>query len=267
MPMSRDATIYKCDLHRGGVSLLETIRLLKAFTVRGDFKHLSEEAFQNNLLGKTSIHTIKAILQAFRRRFLNPHPLLPPAVLVAQAVKTALPDVAKTQILFPYYLLGDALVADIYREIVLPRLSRENSVLARDAVLEFLEEKSVTHPELKDWADYTKVRWAQGMLAFLRDFGLLERAPGTTLGPLILRREAFAFYWLWLREQGFSFRGAKACELWPLLQVSEQRFAELLFEGQKEKWWCYEEAGGLVEFHARFATVEEWLTSAVGFED
>lgn len=267
MPSSREAVVYKCNLHRGGIHLLETIRLLKAFAVHGDFKRLSEEALKENLLGKTSTHTIKAMLQAFRRRFLNPHPSLPPAALVAQAVKAALPEVAKTQILFPYYLLSDALVADIYRELVLPQVSRGNGVLTRDAVLGFLEEKGRTHPELKKWAAYTKVRWARGMLAFLRDFGLLERAPGTKLRPFILRREAFAFYWLWLKSQGLAFGEAKAHELWPLLQVSGPRFAELVFAGQKEQWWRYEEAGGLVEFHTPFATVEEWLRSAVGFED
>lgn len=267
MPSSRDTGVYKCDLQRAGVFLMETFRLLETFAVHGDFKRLREEALKENLLGKTSAHTIKGMLQAFRRRFLNPHPLLPPAALVAQAVKAALPEVAKTQILFPYYLLSDALVADIYRELVLPQVSRGNGVLTRDAVLGFLEEKSSTHPELKKWASYTKVRWAWGMLAFLRDFGLLERAPGTKLRPLILQREAFAFYWLWLREQGLSFREARAHELWPLLQVSEPRFAELVFAGQKERWWRYEEAGGLVEFHTPFATVEEWLRSVVDLED
>ena len=124
MLSSREAIVYKCNLHRAGVFLLENIRLLKAFAVYGDFKRLSEEALKENLLGKTSAHTIKAILQAFRRRFLNPHPSLLPAALVAQAVKAALPEVAKTQILFPYYLLSDAPVADVYRGLVLPQVSR-----------------------------------------------------------------------------------------------------------------------------------------------
>ncbi|MEW6275256.1 MAG: BrxA family protein [Bacillota bacterium] len=260
----QDTTVYKCDLHRTGVFLFETRRLFEAFAIHGDFARLQQEALNKNLLGKTSTNTVKGMLGAFRRRFLQAHPPLPPAALVARAIISRLPELAKTQILFPYYIFSDALVNDVYRDLVLARLAGENGTLTREDLLAYLEESSKNHPELQKWAESTKIRWVRGMLSMLRAFGLLGHAPGATLYPFYLRPETFAFFWLWLRQQGFSFHEARSLELWVVLQVSDEgHFNDLFLAGQQQGWWQLMRSGEMVEFSTSFHSVEEWLGHAV----
>lgn len=254
--------VYKCNLQRTGVFISETQQALRAFGEHGSFSRLREEVFRENLLRKTSSHTLAGLIRAFYQRFVVPHPPLPPGVLVGKAMRSGLPEAVKKQILFPYYIVSDALVHDIYLYLVLPRL-RGQATLTREEVIAYLEAQVASHPELGKWAPYTRLRWARGMLALLRAFNLLERAPGIKLLPLYLHRETFAFFWLWLRQEGFAVQEATALELWDLLQAKE-RLDDLLGQGQRQGWWYYQRSADFVEFTPRFATVEEWLEDAVG---
>lgn len=255
---------FKCNLHRTGVFLPETIRLLIIYPAVGSYEKLREKVIKENILAKMSSQTTIGMLRAFRQRFFKTLALLPPVDLLAKAINSALPEIAQKQILFPYYLLSDSLVENVYRNLVLTRLDEGILTFSRDDVVDYLEHLSFEHPELKGWARYTRMRWARGMLSLLRNFDLLEKAPSTRLIKLYLRRETFAFYWLWLRQNNYSVKEATEHELWSLLQVSTPRIKELLFEGQKEGWWNYLESGQISEFNPVYASVEEWLQHVVG---
>lgn len=242
----------------------ETICLLKTYAKVGSYQGLREKVLRDNLLAKMSSTTTTGLLTAFRRRFLIGIPSLPPTELLTKMLETALPEIAKNQILFPYYLLSDALVENVYRHLVLPSISENCATLSKDDVVMYLSNLSVKHSELQEWAEYTKLRWARGMLALLRSFNLLERAPSTELKTLNLRREAFAFYWQWLRQKRLSIKEAAAQDLWPLFQVSSVSMRELLYEGQGRGWWTYHESGQIAEFNPSYSSVEEWLEYAFG---
>lgn len=254
---ARENVRYRLDLPRSGVFLVEAERLLRCLAENGDFGQVRYLAEQQNLLGKASRETIKAVLKAFRRIFLNAPPELPSAVVVGKALRAPIPQVAKRQILFPYHLLGDLLVLDAYRALVLPAAG--NGSLTPSEVLAYLDAQTGDHPELAGWSAYSKLRWARGFLALLRAFELLERAPGTKLLPLDLRLEAFALFWLHLREKGLSFHQATEANLWPLLGLGKAKLDSLLAAGEARAWWQYRRAGAMVEFFTPFSSTEEWL--------
>ena len=249
---------FKANLQRGGTGLREMRRLLEAFAEHEDFERLKRQALEDNLLGKTSTSLIKDLLFAFKRRFLQPSGL-PPAPLVALAMRSPMADAAKNQVLFPYYICTDALVERCYRDLVLPRTGAPKAELSADEVVNHLMALSETHPELRRWSEYLRLRWARGFLALLRHFGLMERAPHTRLQPLWLLPEAFAFFWLWFFGQGGSFWDAARHDLWELLQMGENYREELLVEGGVRGWWYYQRLGTIVQFQPRFPSVEEWL--------
>lgn len=255
-------TRFQSHLQRGGTGLPEMRRFLEAFAQHHDFERLKQQARHENLLGKTSSHMVNDALHAFKRRFLQPTSL-PPTHLVAQAMGAPMPEAAKTQILFPYFVCTDPLVDECYRSLVLRRLENPKAALTRAEVTEHLLELGKQHPELTKWSEYLRVRWARGFLALLRQFGLMERHPRTHLRRLYLLPEPFAFYWLWFCQKDGSFWDATRNEVWTLLQLDERRKEELLAEGQLRGWWHYQRAGEIVSFVPRFTGVEEWLKNGL----
>lgn len=249
---------FGAHLQRGGTGLFEMRCLLEAFAEHGDFETLKRQTVEENILGKTSEHMLKAMLSAFRRRFLQPLDL-PPALILARAMRSPLPEAAKTQLLFPYFVRSDPLVEICYCNLVLPRADGFHSRLEISEVMDHLGTLSVSHQELARWSDYMRLRWSRGFLALLRHFGLMERHPGTRLKRLWILPESFAFFWLWLWWQRGSFQQAEDHDLWRLLQVNEGSRDEFLGEGQSRGWWYYQRAGEIVDFHPRFDGIEEWL--------
>jgi len=252
-----EAVKFQAHLQRGGLGLEEMKRLLLAYAECGDELEVKRRAFEDNLLGKTSKRIVEDMFYAFRRRFLS-NSGLPSAELVGMFLKLPVPEAAKNQVLFPYFIVTDPLAEKCYRDLVLSRVNEPNPQLTSKEVREHLEALSLK------WSEKLKERWSRGFLTMLRRFNLMERSPKKNLKRLWLLPEPFAFFWLWFWEQGGSFWSAAEHPLWELLQVDEQRMEELLVEGQLKGWWSYQRSGSIVDFQPRFQTLREWLENALG---
>ncbi|RKY59328.1 MAG: hypothetical protein DRP94_03905 [Candidatus Latescibacterota bacterium] len=256
------AVRFQAHLQRGGIGLDETVRLLKAYGQHGSWEEVRRLALRENILGKTSDHTVEDILRAFKRRFLCDLGL-PPVELVSQMVGTDLPEAARRQVLFPYFLVSDPLVKRCYCDLVLERLTSNRATLTGAEVVRHLETLSLDHPELTRWASYLRRRWARGFLTLLRRFGLMEPHPGNTLRRFFILPEPFAFFWLWFWERGSSFWDAWGQELWRLLQADERRRDELLAEGQVRGWWTYQRSRDIVHFQPKFDDLKGWIRNGL----
>ena len=249
---------FRAHLQRGGIGLREMQRLLEAYAEHGDWGRVRELVRQENFLGKTSDYAISAVLKAFRRRFISDLGL-PPVDLVAQMMVSKISQLAKVQILLPYYLLSDPLIQHCYHELVLKRLNSERPTLTSAEVHEYLTVLGEKHGELARWSDYLRRRWARAFLTLLRHFGLMEPHPRTKLQKLWLLPEPFGFFYLWFWERNGSFWRVRQEELWVLLQLDEKRWEELLSEGQLRGWWVYQRSGDIVQFRPIYDHLEEWL--------
>jgi len=258
-----EAVKFQAHLHRGGLGLEEMKRLLLAYAECSDELEVKRKAFEDNLLGKTSKRIVEDMFYAFRRRFLS-NSGLPPAELVGMLLRLPIPEAAKNQTLFPYFIVTDHLAERCYRDLVLSRINEPNPQLTSKEVREHLEALSLNHPELAKWSEKLKERWSRGFLTMLRRFNLMERNPKTHLKRLWLLPEPFAFFWLWFWEQGSSFWSAAEHPIWELLQVDGRRREELLIEGQLRGWWSYQRSGSIVDFQPKFPTLKEWLVNALG---
>ena len=257
-----EAATYRAHLQRGGTGLTEMRRLLESFADHGDYNRLRQQALRENLLGKTSQHTVRDALKAFRRRFLQAKGL-PPAPVVARAMRVFISEAAKAQILLPYFVRTDPLAEECYRTLVLARLKAPEATLSKDEVVAHLLELGQRHPELLRWSTRLRLTWAQGFLALLRQFGLMARHPNTNLRRLYLLPESFAFFWLWLCQGDGSFWDAERDEIWLLLQADQRQKEDLLLRGQLRGWWHYQRAGCIVTFTPVYGSVEEWLQNGL----
>ena len=255
--MVSEAVKFQAHLQRGGLGLEEMKRLLLAYAECGDELEVKRRAFEDNLLGKTSKRIVEDMFYAFRHRFLS-NSGLPSAELVGMFLKLPVPEAAKNQVLFPYFIVTDPLAEKCYRDLVLSRVNEPNPQLTSKEVREHLEALSLK------WSEKLKERWSRGFLTMLRRFNLMEKSPKKNLKKFWLLPEPFAFFWLWFWEQGGSFWSAAEHPLWELLQVDGQRMGELLVEGQLKDWWSYQRSGSIVDFQPRFQTLREWLENALG---
>jgi hypothetical protein len=253
---------FKADLHRGSLGLTETRRLLEAFAETHDLEEVNRKATLQNLLGKTSDAHVRAMLSAFRRRFIQDLGL-PSLDVLGLAIRSSIPEVAKNQLLLPYYLRSDLLVEFCYRDMVLSQLGQSSPRLTTQEIVNWIAAVSVNHPELKEWSDYLRIRWSRGFLALLRQFALMEQHPKKQLKRLWLLPEAFGTFWLWLWGKDKSFWVVQRNNLWQMLQLSSKLINDMLAEGELRRWWHFEKLGSIVQFESNYANVEEWLKTGM----
>ncbi len=143
-----------------------------------------------NLLGKPSRSRLDDILPIFRRRYLAD-----PAVANALSVlvKGKLPSAALGQILYHYTLQADDLLLDFITQVLAPRYWAGRGDLSIAEVQSRLAEWRDAGRTSGPWSEETLSRVAQGILATLRDFGILTGAVNKHLNPPPLVLEAFAF--------------------------------------------------------------------------
>lgn len=256
--------VYKADLQHAGTAIPETIILLSEYLKHQDWKHLRVSVLKRNLLKKRSSVTASNFLRAVRRRFFVDHSPLPSADSVAYAMVADMPRVAKSQILYPYVCKADALVEQLVLRLVKPRLEGFfSSDLTKEDVVNFLREESLSHLELRSWADSLTMRWARGFLALLRDFGMMEPAPSNRLSMPLVRVEAFTFFLLGLLQSGFSTVKVMNNPLWDLYFLKKPEIERLLVEAQGRGWIYYSKAGDVVELKPRYTSTGEWLESGL----
>lgn len=261
--MDSEVIRFQAHLQRGGIGLEEMKRLLLAYAECSNYQEVKRKAIEENLLGKASEKIVVDMLYAFRRRFLL-NQNLPPAKLVAQVLKTSLPEAAKLQVLFPYFVMTDPLVENCYRNLVLPKSHNSSPILTSKDVVAYLEKLSDRHPELAKWSGKLKQRWAVGFLTLLRRFGLMENHPKKNLKKMWLLPEPFAFFLLWFWQKEGSFRAAIDKPIWELVQLDERGKEMLLAEGQLKGWWTYQRFGVIVDFQPSFANLEGLVHSWAG---
>lgn len=252
--------IYRANLQRVGSVIPETIALLKEYVCLNDWNKVKSLALTENILKKSSSHTVSCILQAVRYRlfsFYNPN--LPRAELVAKALSKEISLVAKSQILLVYLCETDALVKQLLLHLVKPRIISSEHKLSAYDVYDFLMVEKKTHPELSRWSEYLLRRWSRGFLSVLRDHGFMEPAPSKNLTKPSIRVEAFTFFLLHLIEKKLPTKNIIENKIWDIFLLSPNEKNILMNESQKHGWIRFLRAGEIMELTSSYRSLEEWL--------
>jgi len=253
-------TKYECGLTGEGVSLYEMLKLIELSKDAGDYRKLRMKVFAENYLGKNSDSRIDNILRAFKKRFLNDADKgLPPVKVLSLAIDSDLPEESKRQILFPYYLFSDDLLRTTYDELVIKSMEKGERLTINNAdVVDFLKELGKGHKNIAAWSENSKKKWATRFLTFLRTFGMLEKYPANKLKKMYVLPETFAFFALWLADNGLPFQRIMAYILWRFYLMSVEEVLERTYYGNKKDWWYFEETAGIITFQPRY-NLGGWL--------
>ena len=255
---------YDVGLRRDGIIFNEMVKLIKLYDEIDDPKKIKEKVYSENYLGKNSDRRIDDILRAFEKRFSKNTPnWLPPINFLSSALNAYLPEESKKQLLFPYYLFSDNLLRTTYEKLIIPSFEeRKGLTINKMDIFDFIKQLGNRHKNIKGWSEYSKKMWGSRFLTFLRIFSILEKYPSTKLNKMYLLPETFAFFTIWLTDNGTPFRAILAHSIWRFYLMNPEELIERAYYGNKKDWWYFEKAGAIVTFEPRYS-LEEWLENGL----
>lgn len=230
---------------------LYTSRIIKAGALLADTKTLlanwdpsrpvaaNLEAFRSeNLFGKASRSRVEDVLAIFRQRYLTDEVVTRSLVTL---VRNRLPAEALDPILYFYSAQADLLLHDAVTEILADLRSRGRSDVTLYDIESVLTQWVSEGKTAGSWSEPTIRRIAQGLLATLRDFGVLRGAVAKRVASTYLPLESFAFIAFDLRQHQPSGERLVEDGEWRLFFLSPPAVERLFMEAHQ---------GGLLEYHA-----------------
>ena len=243
--------IYKTRLQKGG-ALLDDMRQLVRTWSDAPVAEQRDSGVRSNILNKG---TRTRLADVYRRAFL-PRFVAGPIPNAWKLVRP-LEDVgAPIHLVRPvYYWISakaEPLLGDFCREFILPRQALVRGGIGTEEVLTWLAGKGCP------WSEAATIRVARGLLAALRDFGILEGRARKRLANLALPVPAFAYLAFCLRRQGAASRSLLAHEDWQLQLLTPGDVEHLFLMAHQEKLLEYHAAGSTVSVNFPTDSLEEY---------
>lgn len=173
-----------------GALLPETRLLLSQWDQSLDIVENLYRVQMENTVGKASRRRVESIIAAFRRRYAQDADLLNALVVFAKA---DIPREILDRILCFCTLQDDALLMDAAVELLAPAYAAGQMDISTAEVNCWLSSQCAAGRSAGDWTSATIARLARGLLATLRDFGLLEGKATKRFRAIFMPVEACAF--------------------------------------------------------------------------
>jgi len=234
---------YNSRLQKGG-ALLEDMRLLVRNWQNGCEKSRINAAVVDNLLGKdTRTRAWDTFRRAFLPRFVNGSPR------EAWKIVRELEDRnVPIEILRPvYYWItarNERLLYDFVCNELLLRSQRQELRITTNDVVAWLTSQLASCG--KAWSETVTARVARGMLATLRDFGILEGAVIKKIAPVYLPIESFAYIAFAIYQGGITGANLVNHRDWLLFLFSLPVVERMFLEADRHGLLRYHAAGRIV---------------------
>jgi len=229
------------NIQKGGALLGDTRRLVEAWELDNTVDANLARVANENLLAKASQTRAKDVLM----RVLRPR-LVDPGPHVIAALKELLAHPAAFATACYYEASRDDALLAAFAEG--PLAYRYDAGLVTITVqetvgwLRTLEEDGY----IPAWSDTIRVKVARGLLAALRDFGILHGAARKEIASPTVSGLAFAYVAYRLYEQGASSRSLVTSRVWRRFLLDDRRTDELFREAEHMKILLYAAAGSAV---------------------
>jgi hypothetical protein len=229
---------YTTKIIKAGALLADTKMLLAHWDSSAAVKDNLDRVRRQNLFGKASRSRVEDILAIFRQRYLVEQIVTRALVTLVQ---NRFPTESTDRILYFHAAKADPLLHDVITEVLVPLHAQGHANVTvediRAPVARWVSQGKAT----SRWSDPTLLRVVQGLLATLRDFGVLQGAVHKRIAPSYLPVQAFAYVAFYLKQHQPS--GAKLLDDpdWKLFFLSREGVERFLVEAHQR---------GLLEFHA-----------------
>ena len=257
---TRQTGLLNSRLQKGGALLPDMRRLVCAWTeeVRDD----DVLVFVMRTLAKPSLARARdTYIRAFRPRFLDGDP--PRAWKLARALEDESADAATTKA-FYFWITARAeaaLYGFVTDELMSARASGNRQVKVEDT-MRWLRDRLRT--DGRSWSPTVTRKVARGILAALRDFGLLQGASAKTIAPRHCPIEAFALIAFCLHAKGASGRALVDHLDWRLFLLDARDVERALLECHQRGWLGYHAAGAITRIDFPAIPFKEYVRVVLG---
>jgi len=168
-----------------------------------------------------------------------------------------------TRIFYFHTAQADALFHDVITDVLLPlQASGKTEVAIRD-LLTPLARWVAEGKTVGRWSEPTLVRVAQGLLATLRDFGVLQGRVHKRLAPMYLPVEACAYIAFLLHQEQPSGERLLGHPEWRLFFLSSQVVERFFVEAHQHHLLEYHAAGSIIRITFPTESIEEYARALV----
>lgn len=242
---------YTTRLQKGG-ALLEDMRQLVRSWDDAPPEAQRERGLRSNVLNK---RTRARLGDVYRRAFLPRfvHGAIGEAWKLVRPLEEAQ---APVQMVRPvYYWItakSEPLLGDFCREHILPRQAIVRAGIGTEEVVNWLADKGCP------WSQSVATRVARGLLAALRDFGILEGRAQKRLASVLLPVPGFAYLARCLRETGAVSRSLLTHADWQLFLLNPDEVEHLFLLAHQERLLEYHAAGSTVSISFPTESLEDY---------
>ena len=252
--IKKDRHQYVSRLLKGG-ALLDDMRLIvRSWSDNANNEHKAKLIIENILGKKTRTRSAEVFQRVFAPRFLHGNPL--------QAWKIVRPleerDVA-LEISTPlYYWItarSDKLIYDFVTKELREKVGAIDPIVRTDETSNWIR-RMLSNQDQK-WTDTALIKVARGLLAALRDFGILEGAAIKRIAPRYLPTESFAYIAFALHQLGSSGIELQNHKDWKLFLLPQPAVERLFLDAHQMHFLRYDAAGNIVRIEFNAKTYEE----------
>ena len=229
---------YASKIIKASALIGDTRTLLTQWNLGSSVPENLARLHAENLLGKSSRSRLENVLPVFRQRYMADPAVLAGLVVLAHA---GLPAPVLDTILLHLTLASDALLADCITDLLAPAYARGMRAITPLQVQNWVRAQVDAGKTERPWGPATVERVAQGLLATLRDFGVLHGKIHKYIAPPLVPVESFAFIALLRYRAGVVGERLLHDAAWGQLMLNELAVERSFVASHQEQ---------LVEFYA-----------------
>lgn len=253
--------IYTSRIIKASALIADTKVLLSEWDLEQSVADNLDRAQRENIFGKASRKRVEDVLGIFRQRYFDDVDVGATLVTLAQG---GAPAQWIDPLLYFFAAQNDRTLRDMVGEVVYPRHLAGYSDLPTEVVVRairtWVSEEKTTTP----WGERTILRVAQGFMATLRDFGVLQGTVHKRIAPIYLPTPAFALVALWLQGSERSGDRVLRSDEWKLFFLPVEGVERFFIEAHQEHLLSYHAAGSVVRIEFPAATMREYAHVLLG---
>jgi hypothetical protein len=255
--MSREATTYTGNIQKGGALLEDCRRVVEAWDpTQGETENLTRIVDQGLLAKRSRTRSEDVIRRIIRPRLIEPGPHIIPAL------KNFIGDPQAFREACYYETSRDETLLAAFAEGPLFKMWEDGrlGVTIRDVVA--WEVQLTASGQLPVWTDTVQLKVARGLLAALRDFGILRGENTKAILPPSLSPDGFSYVAWRLHEDGASSKALSTSHVWRRWLLDSARVVDLFRQANRLGVMSVATAGSAVRIDWRARDLQE-VTSAV----
>lgn len=245
---------YRATINRGGALLTETKRFLIDWDDELDLAGNMQRVLQENILAKRSRAQTQEVLYQIRKRYFADEAIGRGLVVLAREPRFG--EVLE-RLLYFLSTRADPLIYDTVTEFLQPRYAAGFDGVSPEAMRDLIQEWVAEGRTHVPWNAETTERVAQGLLATLRDFGLMTGVKHKQITPPYLPDAAFALISFLINQTALSGEKTLSHPDWRLFFFDRSTVERFFVNAHQLHYLTYAAAGNVIRIDFPARTFEE----------